>query len=132
VATFLSAEWLQDLDRAARASSALTETGHAGALVIEQQVTDTPTGDITYHVVIDADGARVASGPAPAANVVIATDFATAVSLHSGEMNAQRALASGHLKLRGDIDQLVRRAEALKALDDVFASVRAATTVPVS
>ncbi|MEX0664878.1 MAG: SCP2 sterol-binding domain-containing protein [Acidimicrobiia bacterium] len=132
MAAFLSAEWLQDLDRAARASPALTEIGRAGELVVEQHVTGTPTGDVSYHVVIDGDGARVVNGPAPEANIVITTDFATAVSLHAGDMNAQRALASGSLKLTGDIDQLVQRSDALKALDDVFASIRATTTVTVA
>ena len=132
MAAFLSAAWVEDLDRAARASARLTAVGRAGRLVVEQRVTGTPTGDLSYHVVIDDGGAQVRNGAAPDANIVITTDYSTAVSLHSGATNAQLALSSGILRLKGDVGQIVRRAEALKALDDVFASVRTTTTVTVA
>jgi hypothetical protein len=129
VAAFLSAAWLQDLDAAARSSAALAAVGRHGRVVIEQQVTGTPRGDVTYHFVFDSEGARVHRGSANDANVVIVTDSATAAALHAGEINAQGALTTKRLKLKGDIDLLVRHAEALKALDDVFAAVRATTAV---
>jgi hypothetical protein len=55
-------------------------------------------------------------------------DRATAARIAQGEVNAQRALADGRMRIGGDIDVLVRRAAALRAVDDAFAAVRAETT----
>lgn len=129
MATFLSSEWLQELDVAARASDSLISLGDDGPLVIEQRVDSTPSGDVAYHFVIDADGARVVPGTADDPDVTVAADYATAVALHAGRLNAQQALASGSLTLGGDLNEVLRRADALQALDDVFAAVRASTTV---
>ena len=96
---------------------------------MEQQVTGAPDGDVAYHFILDDDGARVDGGSVANADLVIVTDFPTAVAIHTGETNAQRALATKRLSLKGDIGLLVRRADALKALDDVFAAVRAKTRV---
>lgn len=87
-------------------------------------------GEITYHVVIEPAGARVAAGPAagPAAapDVTIITDYETARALHAGEQTAQAALAAGRYKVRGRLVSLRTLAE----LEDVFAAVRARTTFP--
>lgn len=128
VAEFLSAEWLKELDAAARTSTVLAELGGESPLVIEQRVSDSPHGEVSYHVVIDADGARVVAGRAATPHVTLSTDFATASAMHRGDTNAQQALAAGKLKIGGNVDQIVRRSDALAALDDVFAGVRSTTT----
>jgi putative sterol carrier protein len=121
---------LQALDEAARTSRDLAELGRESTLVIEQRVSDTPNGDLTYHVIVDKEGARVVVGRAPAPDVTLATDFATAAALHRGDTNAQQAMAAGRFTIGGRIDELVRRREAFERLTDVFASVRSSTTGP--
>ena len=128
VAEFLSAEWLAELDTAARASTDLAELGRESPLVIEQRVRDTPLGEVTYHMLINAHGARVVSGRAAGPDITLTTDFATASALCRGDANAQQALMTGRLKIGGDVDQLVRRSGAFEALNDIFSTVRSTTT----
>lgn len=128
MAEFLSAAWIEELDRAARASTELTELGRTAPLVIEQRVTGAPDGEVAYHVVIDAQGARVIAGRAPAPQITLATDFVTASAMHRGDVNAQQALNAGMLKVGGEAAEIIGRGDALKALNDVFAGVRATTT----
>jgi hypothetical protein len=125
---FLTPEWLSELDSAARRSSALAGLGADGGIVIEQHIRGAPFGDVRYHLAIDDSGARVHAGPADDPTLLIVIDYASAVALHQGTTNLQRTLASGTAQLRGDLRRLARHAEALGAVDDVFATVRAMTT----
>jgi hypothetical protein len=126
---FLSPEWLRALDDAARSAGIAPAEGEP--LVVEQRVRDVPgRGRVTYHLVVDATGARVADGPAPDPTVVVETDHATAAALARGTLNAQGALAAGRWRLRGTTGRLAARAALLQAIGDVFAAVRADTTFP--
>ena len=76
----------------------------------------------------DATGVRGRAprrADAPAADVRLETDYATAVALARGETNAQAALADGRLRVSGDVARLAAHASALARLDDLFAAVRA-------
>jgi hypothetical protein len=130
----LSPAWLRLLDEAASRSPELAMLGAGGPIVIEHVVSRVPGGEVRYRLVIDAAGARVHAGaepePARAARVTIESDYATASTLAQGRANAQSALEAGRWKVHGDLAGLAARREALDALDDVFASVRAATTYP--
>lgn len=130
MAEFLSAEWIAALDAAARASTALTDCARSGPFVLEQRV-ELPSGaEAVHHLVFAPDGARVRPGPASRPDVVLVTDLPTAMALARGEANAQHALASGRLRVRGALDALTSRSDALREVDDVFASVRTETTFP--
>jgi SCP-2 sterol transfer family len=127
VAEFLSDDWIAALDRAARAAPGLASLAPETPLVIEQRVR---LGDreVVYSLSFDATGARVVAGPASSPDVVLVTDAATAWALQRGAINGQEAAVTGHLKLRGDVERLRAAGEALRAVDDVFSEVRAATT----
>ena len=127
--TFLSPEWLRALDEAARASSGRGGDADAAPIVVEQRVTGTPWGEVTYHAVLGRD-ATVGSGDAESPHLVLITDYETALQLHSGSMNAQHAIASGRMKVRGQIDMLLRHADTLRAFGDLFREVRAKTESP--
>jgi hypothetical protein len=131
VPEFLSEGWLSALDDAVRASPGVSVLA---PMVIEQVVGAVPgRGEVRYRFRIDAGGARVTAGAADdAPDVRLSTDYATAVAIARGKENAQVALAHGRLRLGGDIDVLVRRADALTALDDATADLRASTTYPSS
>jgi hypothetical protein len=129
VIEFLSEKWLRGLDDAVRASA--TVSGLA-PIAIEQVVSGVPgRGEVRYRIQIDAGGARVTTGDATEpADLRLSTDYDTAVAIASGRENAQIALARGRLRLGGDIEVLVRRSDALGALDDATAGLRANTTYP--
>ena len=119
---FLSPEWIEALDAAAR--EAVVPPGVQ--LTIQQIVTG---GDeVRYHLVLDDGRLRVHPGETAAADVTLVQTRDVAVALSRGELNAQQALEAGRLKLRGDIGHLARQGKALTAMEDVFVAVRADTT----
>lgn len=124
---FLSDEWFTALDAAARSVRLRHEVT---PFVLEQVVTGTGDGppDVRYQVVFSDATVRVVKGAPQAPDVSFVTDIRTATRIARGEINAQRALASGRFRVGGSIEALVRRADALATLDDVFASVRGVTT----
>jgi hypothetical protein len=123
---FLSTEWIRELDAAVRASEGLRAEEGSAPVVIEQRITDTPFGDVTYHAVLGVETCIV-PGAADAADIVLVTDYDTAIELHHGTLNAQHAIAAGRMKLRGHVEVLLRRAEMLRALGDVFRDMRTTT-----
>jgi putative sterol carrier protein len=127
VADFLSAEWIEALDDAARAAT-LPQTVAAVSITVEQIVRDSPDGEMRYHLRIEGGGARVQPGPAEAPDLRLFADYDVAALIQRGEVNAQEALAAGRLKVQGRFAHLLRVDDALRALEDVFAPVRAATT----
>ena len=122
---FLSDEWVAELDRAGQQASVPADV----VVVVEHEITD---GDqvVRFHVAV-ADGTiRFRTGPAPTPTVRFHQDVTTAWSVLSGTGSAQRAFMSGDLRVGGDLRVLLDHAEALGALGDVFAEVRAATEPP--
>jgi hypothetical protein len=119
---YLTDEWLAAFDAALGAASGLRALA---PISIEQQV-----GGVRYRVWIDAAGGharRTQSNDSPA-DLRIVTDYPTAVAIATGVQNAQIALATGRLRLGGDIDTLTRHADAVTALDDIAAALRQDTT----
>jgi putative sterol carrier protein len=127
VTDFLSAEWIEALDAAARAAT-LPDSASAVSITIEQVVRDAPGGESRYHLRIEDGRARVQLGPAAAPDLRLFADYDVAVRIQRGEVNAQEALAAGRLKVQGRFAHLLRVDDALRALEDVFAPVRAETT----
>jgi putative sterol carrier protein len=130
VPEFLSPDWVASLDRAARASDRLAQCARGDALILEQRVTLPDGSTHSHHLVLDESGARVREGKPARADVVVLTDLATATELAVGTTNAQQALGAGRLRVHGDVNALIARAEQLAALDDVFARARDDTTFP--
>jgi len=127
VAEFLSDEWIAALDAAARATE--VDAGDADSLAVEPVVRGVPgRGDVRYRVTCDTGVRAVTRAPDGEADVRIETDYATAVALARGQLNAQTALADGVLRVSGDLARLAAHAAAFARLGDLFASVRATTT----
>lgn len=127
VPEFLSAEWIDALDAAAR-GAALPDVAADVSLTVEQVVRDAPGGEARYHLRLDGGRVRVRRGPAEAPDLRLLTDYDIAVRLQRGEINAQDALTAGRLKMQGRFERLLHASDALHALEDLFAPVRATTT----
>jgi putative sterol carrier protein len=125
---FLSDEWLDAFDGALRADPTVAGRFAGAPIAIAQEVTCEAEAPVRYVVVLDENGGRLERDPATSGDVTFACDRATAAALARGEINAQRALTSGRLKLRGDVDRLGGAAGALTALGDILSGLRAATT----
>lgn len=125
---FLTPEWIDRLDRAARESEELRRASGDETMVLEQVVRDGPAGEVSYHIVLGPGQACVQAGRSEQPTVTITVAFETAVRISSGEDSAQAAFMTGRLRLGGDVGALLRHREALSRLDDVFAAVRAETT----
>jgi len=122
MAELLSAEWVADLDAAARAG-----TAPAGVQVVIQQVVLDEDGDdeLAYAIRI-ADGAiSVELGRVEDADVTFTQDRATARAIATGDESAQAAFIAGRLRVGGDLRSVMDRAGALATLTDVFAPARA-------
>jgi hypothetical protein len=129
VAEFLSDEWIRALGDAARVGA--DDAPVDDVLAVEPVVRGVPgRGEVRYRVTCDAS-VRAVSLPSPTdapADIRIETDYATAVALARGDVNAQTALADGRLTVSGDLARLAGHAAALAKLGDLFAAVRGSTT----
>lgn len=122
---FLSDEWLDALDDAARGRSVGADDPLAGVdLTIEQVV----TGERRWWLVVQAGRLSVEQDPPrDEADIRLTSDRATAASVAAGERAALEAFIHGDLVIGGDIRALLEHREAMEALGDLFADVRAAT-----
>jgi hypothetical protein len=133
VAAFLTPEWFSALGAEAQRSGPLPGLAPGERFVLGQEVHGVPEGDgaadgpVAYQLVVEADGIQVAAPPREPAHVTFVCDYPTAVDLACGTTNAQEALMAGRLRLRGDVERFAAAREALLAIGDVFARVRAAT-----
>jgi hypothetical protein len=122
VPEFLSADWVAALDDAARAAAELADAADE-PVVVEQQVV-TGAGTVAYHLVLGPGPARVRPGPAAAPDLTMIATADAARRIHDGTANAQRCLADGTLRLRGNPEVLTRRAAVLGRIGDLFAALR--------
>jgi len=123
VPEFLSAAWLERLDELAKASAELADASDE-PVVIEQQVLRSDGDAVVYHLVLGIGPARVHAGPAGRADLTLVATEDAALGIHDGSTNAQRCLADGTLRLRGNLDVLARHAAVLDRIGDVFADAR--------
>lgn len=127
MARFLTPAWIAELDRRVGADASLQRATDDVSLVIQQVVTGGPDGDVAYHVDLDHGAATVRSGTADRPDVTFRQDYATAVAIGSGELSAQAAFMVGKLIVGGDVGMLLTNQRAFDGVEDIFASVRAAT-----
>lgn len=95
---------------------------------VVQVVSGTPDGDVVHRFSIHDGRIEVSQGDDGDADIALLEDYDTAVALATGSLAAQQAVAEGRLKLRGDAGALVRNAETIARLQEVFARIRAETT----
>ena len=121
---YLSLDWIRELTREVAESESLAELSRHHAIGVTQVVVDGPEGDVTYHLQVREGSAAFGAGPAEPEDVKMEQDWATAVEVATGELNAQEAFVTGRIRLYGDQQSLMDAQPVFGALDTVFSSVR--------
>jgi hypothetical protein len=125
VPRYLSDEWF---DAVTTALAGAPPAGTERPLVLQQIVTGGPDGDVSYALVVDAEGVRLLRGSAERSDATITQDYTTASALQRGQLTLQQAFMAGRVKVRGNMTALMAGQTALSDLDPLPASVRAETT----
>ena len=128
VARFLSPEWLDELNTAAARDHTVAGAVAGATLTLQQVVTGTAAGEVTYAVRIGDGRVTVTPGRADDADATITEDAETAAAISSGRLTSQTAILAGRVRVSGDLGALVEHQELLERLDHVFAEVRETTT----
>lgn len=129
IVRFLSPDWLAALDHALASSEAVRTATAETSLRLLQVVTGTPDGDLGYLIVVDRGRVQVSpAAPGEPADVILSSDWPTAVAIATGTIAPHDAFTTGSLLVSGDIDVLRAQAPALAGLSTASADVRSQTT----
>jgi hypothetical protein len=110
-----SAAWFDDL--VVRAAAIELGEGCDPVVVVANCIDGAPEGTIDRWYLRLADDVAISRDPPPQpVTVEIHCDPGTAASLAAGTLNAQQAISTGRLRLRGDIAALVVAAPTLASL----------------
>jgi hypothetical protein len=121
---YLSLAWIRELTREVAASDAMRELADDHRIGVTQVVVGGPEGDVTYHLQVGDGEARFGAGPADPEDVKMQQDWATAVAVATGALNAQEAFITGKILLFGDRQKLMDAQPVFGTLDSVFSAVR--------
>jgi len=124
---YLSLEWIDALTAAVARSQEMRDVATDHSIAVTQVVTDTPEGEVTYHLVVEDGAARFGAGAADPEDVRMVQDWDTAVGVATGAVNAQEAFIKGRIRLLGDQQKLLTNQAVFRALDAVFNEVRSQT-----
>ena len=126
VVQYLSDEWISAVAQEIATDATIKVAAADHSVSVTQLVTDTPFGDVTYHLVCRDGAAHFKKGAAPS-DVVFTQTYATAVGVATGNINAADAFINGHVRFQGDHQRLIDAQPLFGALDAVFARVRLRT-----
>ena len=112
MATPFSAEWLTSL---AERAAAMSVPGDVD-LTVQQIVEGGPGGDVRWSVRLAGGAVTVTAGQSGDPDVTLVTDWDTALALAGGTLATTDAFLAGRLRLRGDVQALLRAAGVLEGL----------------
>ena len=124
---YLSLDWINALAAEVASSEQMRTVAESHRIGVTQVVTDGPEGDVTYHLSVGDGEATFGAGVAEPEDVKMEQDWATAVAVATGELNAQEAFIGGRIRLYGDQQRLLESQPVFGVLDAVFATVRGHT-----
>jgi putative sterol carrier protein len=123
---YLSDEWIAAVAHEVESDAAVATAASAHSVSVTQVVTDTPFGEVSYHLVCANGKARFAKGSVPS-DVTFRQSYETAVAIACGELNAAESFITGKVRFSGDHQKVIDAQEFFAALDAVFTRVRART-----
>ncbi len=139
---FLSEEWVEAFNAAiadVEVSAFLPPDALATAnsrYRVEQLIHGVPPGDSVVRtiLIVEGDSVRLTLGEpsdeveASEASVVISLDYADAVAMSKGELTPPQALATGRVRVRGDLSLLITGQGLLTAMSERLGALQQATT----
>lgn len=120
MALFFSKEWVAEVDAAIQASEEVAKAAAGKNIILEQVATDSPHGEVAYHIVIADGTVRAVPGRADAPTISITGPWDVHVSINKGELSPPVALLTGKGKLSGDRMKLMTER-------NLFATIQAST-----
>jgi len=124
---YLSDEWINAVATEVATDSALTSAATSHTVSVTQVVTDTPFGEVAYHLVSRGGVVSFGKGEVPG-DITFSQSYATAVDIVMGRLNAAEAFINGNVRFKGDHEKVIAAQPLFAALDGVFTRVRARTT----
>ncbi|MFZ9705557.1 MAG: SCP2 sterol-binding domain-containing protein [Ilumatobacteraceae bacterium] len=124
---YLSDEWISAVAHEVGADPAVAAAAVGHTVAITQVVTDSPFGEVTYHLVCADGRVHFGAGPAPS-DVTFRQSYDTAVAIARGELNAAESFITGKVRFSGNHETVIAAQSFFAALDSVFTRVRARTT----
>ena len=124
---YLSNEWINAVAEGIKLNNEIAVVARDNTISVTQTITGTPHGDVTYHLESRDGKITFASGPATVSDIAFTQDWATAVGVATGKINAQEAFISGKIRFKGDHERVIATQLLFLALDQVFSAVNANT-----
>ena len=124
---YLSNEWINAVAEGIKLNNEIAIVARDNTISVTQIITGTPHGDISYHLESRDGKITFASGPATVSDIAFTQDWATAVGVATGKINAQEAFISGKIRFKGDHERVIATQPLFLALDVVFSVVNANT-----
>lgn len=121
---YLSIDWLDALNVALQSSEPMKSVVNDHSIAVTQVITDSPEGDVSYHLSVRDGAASIGPGPAVDEDVRLEQSYDTAVAVATGRANTQELFVNGSIRIHGDIARLIASEPVFAALDSVFESVR--------
>ena len=124
---YLSNEWINAVAEGIKLNNEIAVVARDNTISVTQIITGTPHGDVTYHLESRDGKITFASGPATVSDIAFTQDWATAVGVATGKINAQEAFISGKIRFKGYHERVIATQPLFLALDQVFSAVNANT-----
>lgn len=124
---YLSNEWIAAVAVEIAADAALRDAAASHTLSVTQVVTDSPFGEVVYHLSCANGVVAFAAGRVPS-DITFTQTYDTAVAIAQGRLNAAEAFINGQVRFSGDHQRVIDAQPFFALLDGVFARVRAHTT----
>lgn len=110
---FLSQEWASAVADALKSSDAFRGAIANASLALQFNISDAPTGDISYYLAAGDGVAEVSLGQHETPDVTVGQNYETATAISRGELNTQTAFMSGKLKVEGNLAKLMMHQNAI-------------------
>ena len=110
---FLTDEWAAEVASTLNAHPGFKAAIGNTDLGILFNVTNAPSGDVSYFLKTSGGKADLALGSLDSPDVTVGSNYETATSISKGDLNTQTAFMTGKLKVGGNLAKLMMNQAAI-------------------